>query len=107
VVALVSSRDSHLVSIFREDPHDVPSVKGALGFGRGEIVAQSGLELLGRGLYSPTDGVAPHACAIRAHQPLTRGYWFIHHGKPQWSGPIVGSGAPEDRRCALSGTLQI
>jgi uncharacterized protein (DUF433 family) len=30
---------------------------------------------------------------IRRINRWTRGYWFVHRGKRQWSGPIVGGGA--------------
>jgi uncharacterized protein (DUF433 family) len=59
----------------------------------GEIVAQPSLKLLGRGLYSPTEASRLTRVPIRRINRWTRGYWFVHRGKPQWSGPIVGGGA--------------
>lgn len=56
-------------------------------------MAQAGLELLGRGLYSPSEGSRLTRVPIRRINRWTRGYWFVHRGKRQWSEPIVGEGA--------------
>lgn len=50
------------------------------------------LGLLGRGLYSPTEVSRLTGVPIRRVNRWTRGYWFVHRGKRQWSGPIVGTG---------------
>lgn len=51
------------------------------------------LKLLGRGLYSPTEVSRLTGVPIRRVNRWTRGYWFVHRGKRQWSDPIVGLGA--------------
>ena len=56
-------------------------------------MAQASLKLLGRGLYSPTEASRLTRVPIRRINRWTRGYWFVHRGKPQWSDPIVGGGA--------------
>ena len=56
-------------------------------------MAQADLKLLGRGLYSPTEASRLTRVPIRRINRWTRGYWFVHRGKPQWSDPIVGGGA--------------
>jgi len=95
----VSSRDSHLVSIFAKTPHDVPSVKARLASGRGEIVAQSGLELLGaRSVFSDRASRLTRV-PIRRIKPLDARILVYSPREAQWSGPIVGSGRSEDRRC--------
>lgn len=53
---------------------------------------QAGLKLLGRGLYSPTEASRLTRVPIRRINRWTRGYWFVHRGKRQWSDPIVGGG---------------
>lgn len=50
------------------------------------------LDLLGRGLYSPTEASRLTRVPIRRINRWTRGYWFVHRGKRQWSDPIVGLG---------------
>ncbi len=55
-------------------------------------MAQSNLTLLGRGLYSPTEASRLTRVPIRRINRWTRGYWFFHRGKRQWSEPIVGLG---------------
>lgn len=50
------------------------------------------LKLLGRGLYSPTEVSRLTGVPIRRINRWTRGYWFLHKGKRQWSDPIVGAG---------------
>lgn len=56
------------------------------------MVAQGGPRLLGRGLYSPTEVSRLTRVPIRRINRWTRGYWYVHRGRPQWSGPIVGAG---------------
>jgi hypothetical protein len=55
-------------------------------------MARSNLTLLGRGLYSPTEASRLTRVPIRRINRWTRGYWFVHRGKRQWSEPIVAAG---------------
>ncbi len=56
-------------------------------------MSYAGLKLLGRGMYSPTEASRLTRVPIRRINRWTRGYWFMHRGKRQWSDPIVGPGA--------------
>jgi uncharacterized protein (DUF433 family) len=44
-------------------------------------------------MYSPTEASRLTRVPIRRINRWTRGYWFVHGGKRQWSDPIVGEGA--------------
>ena len=44
-------------------------------------------------MYSPTEASRLTRVPIRRINRWTRGYWFAHRGKRQWSDPIVGGGA--------------
>jgi uncharacterized protein (DUF433 family) len=55
-------------------------------------MAPSDVRLLGRGLYSPTEASRLTRVPLRRINRWTRGYWFVHRGKRQWSDPIVGGG---------------
>lgn len=49
-------------------------------------MSNTGLKLLGRGMYSPTEASRLTRVPIRRINRWTRGYWFMHRGKRQTRG---------------------
>ena len=54
-------------------------------------MSQSDFGLIGRGLYSPTEASLIIRVPIRRIRRWTKGYWFVHHWKRQWSEPVIGT----------------
>jgi uncharacterized protein (DUF433 family) len=54
-------------------------------------MSQSDFRLIGRGLYSLTEASRLSRVPIRRIKRWTDGYWFILHGKRQWSPPVIGT----------------
>lgn len=56
----------------------------------GSRMAQADFRLVGCGLYSPPEASRLTGVPIRRINRWTRGYWFVHRGRRQWSEPVIG-----------------